>query len=219
MSVQQKIPELPPGFVRRSGDKVIEGANNALIIIGTDRAAKGPATPSDGLGTLEKRGTGTGTIHAVVGRKDKNGDPDFDKDDSFLYLTMKSQADENLQTEDIVRSSGKTAAAILKSDAVRLVARESLKIVLRDGTKNIGYIFFDKTKIELNIADNKILMDSDGITLKSVRVKIGEGAQEHMILGDSFYDQFLNHTHPSAVGPTGQPIDQRKHLSADHLVE
>jgi hypothetical protein len=45
-----------------------------------------------------------------------------------------------------------------------------------------------------------------------VRVDLGEGATERVILGDSFLTYFNNfitlylaHTHSSAVGPTGPP--------------
>lgn len=47
-----------------------------------------------------------------------------------------------------------------------------------------------------------------------VRIDLGEGASERVVLGDSFMSLFNSHTHPTGVGPSGAPIQP---MSSSHL--
>lgn len=182
--------DVPP-FTRRVGDTVYQGSNNSILIFGTDRAKDGPATIDDGLGTLKDggKGKGTGIIHMIVGRKDKKGDPDFQKDLSFVYLAMKTKLDTNLKAD--LKGDAKLAAdndvpgAIVKSDHIRLMARKNVKILLEDSTNFIAfdkdklclsmkdgknYVMMEEKKTTINVGDNTIItIDGDGkkITVKS----------------------------------------------------
>lgn len=156
------IEQVPIQFVRRAGDWSQEGGNNTLIVLGTDRAApEGPASLNDGFGTVEAEGGGkeTGTAMIVVGRKDMvGGNPDINADDAVIYLSQKTDADNNLGTT--FETTDKGAAVISVSDFLRYVFRQNLKIASQVSS---SWIFFDGDKIHINLQDKvKVLLDAQG---------------------------------------------------------
>ncbi|HZU84524.1 MAG TPA: phage baseplate assembly protein [Polyangiaceae bacterium] len=64
-----------------------------------------------------------------------------------------------------------------------------------------------------------ILLDKDGnVVVKAAQGKsiyIGDGAAEHIVLGDKFLAKFNSHVHATGVGPTATPTEQL--LAADVL--
>ena len=213
------VIEPVPRLTKRPGDLVIQGSNNACIILGTDRGYTDDVTPepdSSNAHLSEPLETGKGAIDIVVGRgrinvafedlagteevesawpetpegekllagpgqtpertepqitmnsrkyfeTDKNlseltdgvsnglptpqgededyteitnaaeGDPDFVNDASRLYLTMKSNPDQDFTITDLyvpslmdgaLEAATDRAAAVLKSDEVRIIARK-----------------------------------------------------------------------------------------------
>lgn len=48
-----------------------------------------------------------------------------------------------------------------------------------------------------------------------VRIDLGEGATERVVLGDAFMSLFNSHQHPTSMGPSGTPIQQM--TAAQHL--
>lgn len=166
------IVEKVPKFTKRLGDWVTQGSNNTIIICGTDRAANGPASISKGLGIVGAPGggKGTGTIHIIAGRNAE--DPDLKDDKSYLYLTMKSKIDTNLNLGSIEKSFDDLPGAILKSDLLRLVFRKNVKLTSADG-KNSIYIDGDIARIK--IGDTKV-------TFKTNEVEFGESTSDHMAL-------------------------------------
>lgn len=165
-----------PSFQKRIGDVVFQGSNNSIIILGTDRAKDGPATIDDGVGHTKgpDKGKKTGTIHVIAGRADKDGNPDFKKDSSFAYLTMKSKVDDNLNVVlagDVkVDKNNDVPAAVLKSDHVRIMARKNLKVLTED-SKN--FILMDKDQVSLSVQDGaSYIQVKKGKTV----IKIGSNA-------------------------------------------
>jgi hypothetical protein len=203
MAYEIVIEDVPP-FVQRVGDQVFQGSNNTIIVLGRDRAKNGPASINDGLGTLSsaKKGQSAGAIHMIAGRA--GGDPDFSKDDAFIYLSMHSRVDENLGLENVESASNDVSALVGKSESVRLVFKKDIKIAF-DGGKN--YIHVDKDGCRINIGNSYLKMTSDKIVVESGKVELGAGSQHKIILGDNFKTYFLNHIHPTGVGPSGKPID------------
>ena len=55
-----------------------------------------------------------------------------------------------------------------------------------------------------------------GVIVKAETIKLGAGAGEKVVLGDTFMNFFNTHTHPTGVGPSGPPTQpmQSTHLSA-----
>ena len=117
--------EAVPAFTARVGDRVIEGSNNAMIVLGRDR-------PSDKSSGQKEN---AGTVDIVVGRN-KPEDMDLANDKARIYITSKSDIDDNLQITDGNNAKGASAIA-LKADQIRIVVNGDFKIVA-DGDVLIG---------------------------------------------------------------------------------
>jgi hypothetical protein len=64
--------------------------------------------------------------------------------------------------------------------------------------------------------------DKDGtVTVTADKIKLGDGASEKLVLGDTFRQLFNQHTHPTGVGPSGPPTPAMtpSHLSATVTTE
>lgn len=182
------VKEQVPSYEKRQGDRVVEGSNNVTVILGTDR----PSDINSGFGTVnsEDGGKNSGTYHVIVGRENK--DPDFKNDKAFIYVSSKSNIDDNLDL-DIEEKNNKISAAIVKADSVRIIARQDVKITAGDG----AYIYLKQ--------DGRIVLDGN-------KIELGSGAVEQLIKGNEFLRLFLLHKHPTAVGLTGpvvEPIQQQ----------
>lgn len=163
-ATKQFQPETVPRWTKRPGDTVIQGSNNTLITLMSERT--GPATNS------EEVAEGEGAIYIVAGRgQDENtapnivknsrenfevdktpglrnlkdvsteGDPNFDSDSSLIYMSMKADIDDE-QHFDINISNGGEAteselpSLVLKTDQLRLIGRSDVKI--QAGTNETG---------------------------------------------------------------------------------
>lgn len=156
---QKVVEDVPDLFTRRQGDWTAEGGNNTLIVLGTDRCRRGPATIEDGLGTVAKGGKKAGSILAVAGRKDPRGNPDLDADDTTLYLSMRTEVDKNLNTGGIF-TDDTGPAAVVKSDHVRIVFRKNLKIATAEPN---SHIFFDEGSLVADLQDKvRLTLNVDG---------------------------------------------------------
>jgi hypothetical protein len=156
------VEKVPVKFTRRQGDVVYEGGNNTLLIMGTDR----PGGPATGLGHSGAKGNGkgTGTIHLVAGRK--TADPDFAQDAAFIYISQKTDADDNLGTKNIEQGSTAKPAIIAKSTDLRLGASENIKIYIDDADKK-KYLFLGGDKAVLSMTEKTVLtLTSNNATLK-----------------------------------------------------
>lgn len=221
--VQEKVP----GFTKRVGDRVLQGSNNSLLVLGTDRATTGPAGVDDGV-----QGKGAGMAHLVVGRNDPDGNPDLTSDSSYVYLSMKTMADTNLGLTGVEKGDDNKASIIMASDVVRSVFRSTLKIS-DDGGKN--YIYIDKnyltanvngfyvkidsagvtvqtgngkvevqpSKIAATIGQTKVTMDQAAAVIHSPTIKLGGGGEQPWVkLVDAMDKYEEGHNHITAVGPT-----------------
>jgi len=218
MSYDMVEEDVPP-FQSRVGDYVLHGSNNSCLILGRDRAKNGPATVDDGQGSADNgaKGKGAGSAHLIAGRMDKKGDPDFKKDSSFLYLSMKTDPDANLDITSVEKEQKGLPAAILKSDSVRLMYRKDIKVAIETG-KN--YIFMDDTKVTIKIGDKasiemdkstcKVFIDKTKLTLDGSEVKI-DSPKVHLTGGceapwedmfQALIDFDENHNHMTGVGPS-----------------
>ncbi len=183
------VQESVPPFVKRVGDHVTQGSNNTIIILGTDRAKKGPAGLGDGLGHPAAAGGGTkaGAIHIIAGRSDPAGDPDLDKDLSYVYLSMKSDPDSNLGLEKVEGRSGIGSTAVVKADFVRLVVRKDLKISLDGGS-------------------TYILLSKDRILLEGKKIEFGKTASKHLVRFEDMQKMYDGHIHNTATSVTSPPL-------------
>jgi hypothetical protein len=125
-----------PNHVTLESEEVIRGQNNSWIVLGRDR----PSHRSSGYNS----NTGAGAIDIVVGksanRADSNKyvDPNFRFDAARIYISQKTDIDDNFGIVDGKIGNVKTRSGIgLKADAVRLISRDGgIKLVTRTDSKN-----------------------------------------------------------------------------------
>lgn len=132
-----KLFEPIPKYIKAKCEKVIKGDNNTFLVLGRDR----PKSVFSGYGG--KGHTGAGSIDIVAGRMscltprvetDKGEalfvDPDFVNDAARVYISQKTDIDDNFNIDGVigVPDSVARSAVALKADAVRLVARETIKL-------------------------------------------------------------------------------------------
>ena len=175
------VLEATPEFISRTGDHNLYGSNNTLISLGSDRIT----TVDTGLTS------NAGTIDIVSGRVGE--DLDLATDKSRIYISSNTDADTNFNI-----SAGTAASAsptiIIKSDQIRIIARNGSKII--------------------NEAGDIIIQTPGDITIEGANINVGLNAQQSAVLGDKL-SQLLNdvltaiqnHTHPTAMGPAGPSVD------------
>ena len=124
----------------RTAEKIYSNAHNASIVLGRDR----PGSVSSGYGGQGY--THCASIDIVVGRMgadaktgitDDRGkyskllvDPNFTADAARIYISQKTDVDDNFRLPDgsMPRSEGRSAIA-MKADGIRIIAREGIKII------------------------------------------------------------------------------------------
>lgn len=163
-------------FLKAPCEDVISGRNNTFIVFGRDRSGPRFVTGSlydNGplLGPYGPKGfTKCGSIDIVAGRFSKDPkdfvqigntrkpisvDPDFFEDAARFYIAQKTDIDSNFRIGSPQKreSEGKSAIG-LKADAVRVIAREGIKLVTGTDNKNsLGGNIFKTHGIDL-IAGN-----------------------------------------------------------------
>lgn len=129
------LKEEVPNFIRTASEEIFKNGHNAWIVLGRDR----PASRLSGYGG--RGDTQAGAIDIVVGRMGHEAkafiagkrvwvDPDFKNDAARIYISQKTDVDENfdLVTGNIGKSKAKSAIA-LKADGIRIIGREGIKLV------------------------------------------------------------------------------------------
>lgn len=137
------IAEPVPNFVRTPSEHVISARNNSWIVLGRDR----PGSRLSGYGS--RGDTQAAMIDLVVGRLgfevatvNKNGenlwvDNNIKRDAARIYISQKTDIDKNFQICDGKVGNSVTKSGIgIKADAIRIVAREGIKLVTKTDKKN-----------------------------------------------------------------------------------
>lgn len=226
MSIQTRgvqgtnLLEPVPNYIPRDGDKVLDGANNASIVLGRDR----PGEIGSGYGAQ----TGAGTIDIVAGRLSSDiqttelnleasrrellsVDPNLALDASRIYVSQKTDIDENFNLAEGFSGNSRARAGIaIKSDAVRVIGREGVKIVTKVDTHNSqGGGIISIPKIEL-IAGNGLGGDQEpavkGTSLTNALreilqkiIDLNQILDSFMTAQMEFNSVIMTHEHPSPV--------------------
>lgn len=228
-----KLIEPVPNFIEAPCEKIIKGENNTFITLGRDR----PSNLLSGYGGIGS--TNAGTIDIVAGRmsgKIKTEtikgakiipiycDNNFTKDASRIYISQKTDIDKNF---NIVKTkSGTTeakAAIAIKSDHVRLIGRESIKLVTGTDKKNSrGEEIMSIPGIELIAGNNEEGLQPipKGKNLLSALRSINDQIDRLSGIVDSFLTYqlefnavLMQHTHPDpltmfvGIMSSGNPLE------------
>ena len=126
--------EVVPSLRRRLLDLTLANENNATIWLGVDRPPTDNDYKEDALPNKGK--PYSGTIDLTTGRNSRN--PNYDTDKSRIYVSSKTKGDTNFGlTEKGFLVKGDTileeneegqAYIVAKSDSVRIIAREDVRI-------------------------------------------------------------------------------------------
>jgi len=212
-----KKVESIPEFIQADCEKVIRGENNSWIVLGRDRPA-GVFSGHGGGGSSHAASidlcVGRGGAHTK--RTDENGTPlyinnDFKSDAARIYISQKTDIDRNFGIVPGIHGNPTNRSAIgIKADNVRVIARESIKLVTRTDDKNSRDGNINTTLgIQLIAGDD----DSDmqplvkGDNLMAVLDFILKDIESltnvvhSMTLSQLAFDQILQaHTHPTTTG-------------------
>ena len=142
-----ELKEPTPIYISAPCENVIQGKNNQRIVLGRDR----PGAMGTGFGGLGH--TQAGCIDIVVGpmgadvkETNKSGeyifvDPDLGDDAARIYISQKSSVDEYFSLVGSPRNPKTTmsrplSSIAMKADAVRVIGRESIRLVTGTAAKN-----------------------------------------------------------------------------------
>jgi hypothetical protein len=161
------LSEPLPRFIKSKCEELIQGQNNSYIVLGRDR----PQSRMSGYGGLGD--TQAGMIDVVVGRlgaavkQDAWVDNDFRRDAARMYISQKANIDEyfGLSAGSVGNSTAKSALA-LKADAVRVIAREGIKLITgTDGINSQGGTVDAILGIDLNAGNEGVAKEAgaDGL--------------------------------------------------------
>lgn len=209
-----KIAEPELKFFKAPCEKVIKGQNNSYIVLGRDRVN----THDSGYG-----GKGIGqcsSIDLVVGRMGREGNrsvspagedlycnPSFEKDAARIYISQRTDVDDNFKLADGKVGNIKERSAItLKADGIRVIGREGIKLVTwgdqfnsRGGTigKPFGIDMIagnDDSDLQ-PMPKGKNLALALGEIYNQISILNGFVGNLALILSD-FHEALQSHTHP-----------------------
>tara|TARA_R110002072_G_scaffold166268_4_gene319499 strand:- start:265 stop:1272 length:1008 start_codon:yes stop_codon:yes gene_type:complete len=209
-----------PKHARSACEHVIQGQNNTFIVMGRDR----PAARVSGYGG--KGHTGCGTIDIIAGKgshsivsQTTNGtqttniemNPNMFLDASRIYISQKTDVDRNFGLARGSTGKQKAKAAIaIKSDAVRIIAREGIKLITMQpgGRNSVGTKLISTTGIDLIAGNNDKYLEPlvKGDSLVRALGSMVERIDEINSIVDAFLTYqleyntvIMNHTHPDIV--------------------
>lgn len=179
---QDAVFEDVPRLLRRIGDNLIAGANNATVLLGRDRL--GRVDSGYGHVNASNGGKGAGAIHLMVGRQGE--DPSIENDRASVYVSALTDPDDAAGTQDVGQGPRRLqrSAIIGRADCVRISSRMDLKI-------SVGKAY--------------LTMNSDGSIVLEGDVQLGEGAADRILRGDAFSQFWNTVTVPTPMGPSGPP--------------
>lgn len=140
------------------------------------------------------------------------GDPDYIKDSSRVYVSQRTNADEKLKlsslNDDLKNKYGITinvsdagdAAVFQKSDKIRIVGRQDVNIVVTNDDQDTTAV------ISISKDGNILIRNSKKVVLEASNVFVGSNdAKEPIPLGDQLKSWLESHTHLAVGGATGPP--------------
>jgi len=127
------MTEAQPIYKQAEGEHVIRGENQAYIVLGRDR----PSNKASGYGG--QGGDKCGMIDLCVGRlssaeagqnSNMYVDPSFSADAARIYISQKTDIDDNFGLDEGSVGLSKARSAIgMKADSIRIISRQGIKLV------------------------------------------------------------------------------------------
>lgn len=173
-----------PAIRRRQGDHVIQGANNACIIVGRDR----PGRVEGGFGSFDGPGggRGAGSVTVVVGRSGE--DPDLLGDRATVYVSARTDVDGSIPGNTVGTPVRDASGVTVRADCVRILPRRDFRLYIGPRT----YVTFGD--------DGRVVLEGE--------IDLGEGAAERLLKGETFVRWAEGHIHPTPDGNSGPPTSK-----------
>jgi len=132
------VVEDVPRYKFRVGDRIIEGSNNTIIVLGRDRVSD--------VDSGEKENAGS--VDIIVGRQGE--DLNLLDDKSRIYVSSNTDADTNFEVNSGT-PAGPGAYVVVKSDEIRVIGRSGIKIIVEGGSARISApeIVFESNDIKI----------------------------------------------------------------------
>ena len=224
--------EIVPQYTKRgAGELTIQGSNNALITLTTDKTNKKNSGTIDVVTGRGRTDTTKPALNEKGNRDTINlnlaeGAPDFLTDAARIFVSMKTDPDDNFITSRQGNVNEKDVSTIIeKADTIRLIARSSVIIETQPAGNDAP--------------PTSIVMKPNGEIIihgKNIRIGSDKATTEHIILGDTLkglLEELIAEINliqvPTAVGPSGIPMNFAKFeliskkldraLSANHFIE
>lgn len=178
--------EVVPRFYMKSSDTSLQGSNNTLIVLGSNSSLNKEKSVGSGLIdivvgrgqsaetaplTTFKNSRGYDEVDKATTRSSTEGNLDLINDSSRINVSMNLNVDSdfNVNAGD---NSGTAPAVVVKSDQIRLLSRQDLKIVVGSGS-----------------SQSSILIKNDGniVITPGAQIKLSSEEDDQPYLR---YDQF-----------------------------
>lgn len=138
------------------------------------------------------------------------------KDNSFLAIDDKGSV-------VVANKNGSTLYLNADGGEASLLSEHGHLLAMNSG----GMVLMNKDGASLDLTGDTVRITAGKIMLEGTTVSLGAGAAEPTLLGQQFtslWTQFLLHTHPTGVGPSGPatppaPLIPPQHLSSAVLVK
>ena len=214
------IKDLVPIYRKEStGDFVIQGSNNASIILTTNRKEQGEETDRQKAGSIDivvGRGNNAEAkpneldgIRNGEEEKETEGIISYNSDSARILVTMNSNADTNFQTtqQGAINDNAKSFI-VQKSDAIRLVARSSIKIETQPINDDGAIIDDDRASLVIKPDGEIIIHAKNG---KKIKIGSQNAENEPAVLGQTLkniLEDFIVklgtiHSIATGAGPSG----------------
>jgi hypothetical protein len=119
------------------------------------------------------------------------------------------------QNGNVLIANGQGSSIFLNGEDQEATFFDQHGNFVKMGNDGIAIVNKDGTLIELRegkvtvIASDMVHLAAKDVVLESATVTLGKGATEPVVLGQTFanlWNQFIFHTHATAVGPSGPPV-------------
>lgn len=128
----QFVPTAVPRLTKKPGDLLLQGSNNTAILLG-DRSGQGEIKIVSGRQISSNTVTNARNYQEID--KSKSASSDSINDDnqnlSSINVSMSGNVDIDFGVDiDGINQSGQSAGVVIKSDQIRLIARQDIKITV-----------------------------------------------------------------------------------------
>lgn len=154
----------------------------------------------------KRRGFATRTGHTIVFNEESG------KEAVELYWRKPGSQPADKETDD--RSGDKASLIFDKDGSITLSNKNESTVVLNAKDKKIvitdkdnsNTVTIDSNGVKIETSKDVVINKAANCKINAGKVTIADGADTPAVRGDDIKQWLSQHTHPSAVGPTGPPV-------------